>query len=153
MPKFGELQAADPWSSTTRTLTAFNAQSLFDLPIMDANYPGVTPSSSASADTYGSWLEVVANVGNSKRLLFAYILPRHIDANYAFEIEFGEGASGSEAAVARINGRGNMVSLVSWVPGQLYPIWKSLTNGARLSVRAKDNLATARDVNVSVMIA
>ena len=153
MPRFGELLPADVWAASSRTLSAFAAQDLFDLPIIDAQYPGTTVSASASANTFGSWAELVANVGAGKRLIGVVILADVAASTTYWEMEFGEGAAGAEAAVARVEGAMQELSGVGRTPAVVFWLWKSLTSNARLSARVKANRAAAWGFPTVVLIA
>lgn len=167
MPRFGEMQAADPWSAATRTLTNpsgvfsdatrtltdISAEEIFDLPIADDTY-AVTPnpSSGAAAGTYGAWTLATADVGAGKRLLWIALIPIH-SAQLTFEVELGEGAAGSEAAVARVISVIGTISAVGHRPTQIFYLWKSLSNNARLSVRVKDEEVLALQYAIRVGLA
>ena len=174
MPRFGELLPADVWAAVTRTLTNpsgvwsdatrtltnpsgvwsdatpvltdFSAQDLFDLPIMDSTYQVAGISSAASADAFGSWVELVADVGSGKRLLYVVVFCRATGV-VNVECELGEGAAASEVAVARVQAALNVNELI------VIPVFRSLTDSARLSARIRDENAGAINYTVKVMIA
>ena len=153
MPRFGELRATDVWAASSRTLSAFAAADLFDLPAVDSQYPGGTVNQSASANTFGSWTQLVANVGAGKRLIGVVVAPDVAATTTPWEMEFGEGAAGAEAAVARVGGITQEVSNVGRTPVLVFWLWKSLTSGARLSARVKSSQAAAFGFLVAVNIA
>lgn len=156
VPELGEIQTVDIWTApartltnpsgvfndATRTLSAFDAAALFDLPIADSLYGEYKPFSSANPNTFGAWVEISADIGVGKRLAGFVIAPDH-DTATAWEVEFGEGALGAETPVAR--GFGAMrVSTVAGIIPQLYiPLWVKLSDNARLSVRVRDQIASA----------
>jgi len=150
MPKFGTdiaPTAAEIWAAATRTLTDFSAEEIFDLPIFDDTYAQVSPTSSATADTYGSWAQFSADIGVGKRLLFVVIRNDNDTTIINGELEIGEGASGSEAAVARV-----LYTIGGWAQ-LVFPVWKSLTDNARIACRCKDNEAEAIRLCVHPMVA
>ena len=152
-PDMSTAQLAAIWAAATRTLTDFSAEEIFDLPIFDSVYGIVLPASSATADQFGSWVQISADVGTGKRLLYIAVISESPTTSVGWELEIGEGGSGSEAAVARIEGVAYHASTVGWVPGYLYPVFKSLTDNARLTVRVRDNKSVAYQYDVQVMIA
>ena len=152
MPKFGELLATDVWAAAARTLTDISAEEIFDLPEIDSTYPGKTVTSSATADTFGSWAELVADVGVGKRLL-GIVIGLATAATAHVEVEIGEGESGSESAITR----GNVSALVmspAGVGGPIFiPLWRTLTDNARLSARIRDSVVTPAGHRVVPLIA
>ncbi len=140
---------ADIWAAGARTLTEFSAEEIFDLPIIDSRTPsgGTGPTSSAAADAWGSWVELVADVGASKRLIGTTIRSDH-SIGYHFEIELGEGVSGSEAAIARIPTVKSGLHIHEY-----YQIWKALGDNIRLSARARDSSSLGRVFHVVPQIA
>lgn len=114
------------------------------VPRFDAVTPGAYISivSAAAAwaapDTgFGAWVEAIANVGTGKRLVGYVVASKHANT-VGYEVEIGEGASLSEAAILRdvfIN------------PNFQYAFkvytWKVLTGSARLSARVRDSHTSA----------
>jgi len=155
VPGFGELLPAAVWaaatrtltnpsgvfSDATRTLTDLSLEEVADLPAIDDNYPNASATSAAASNTYGSWVELVANVGAGKRLLFVVI--RNVSLGDA-EVEIGEGGAGAEAAITRVLLRGE---------GGVFPLFRALTDNARLSARAKDTNSSALGYQIGVNIA
>lgn len=141
------------WGAGNRTLTDISAEEIFDLPLMDSTYAAKTAASAAGADTFGSWSELVADVGAGKRLLYVVILPQNINASARWEIEFGEGAGGSESTVARLWGVTYAVSNVGYIVPLHFTLFKSLSDNARLSARARDQSGSALAYQIAVMIA
>ena len=157
MPKVGTVEKAQisaaVWAESARTLTDFSAEEIFDLPLMDSIYPGVAVYSSATANAFGSWVQLSADVGVGKRLIGAVFGISYTALQALFEVEFGEGASAAEVAVARVEGVSDYVTAAGWKSTISFPIWKSLSDNARLSVRVRDNVASAYIYLVSVMVA
>ncbi len=151
MPEFGELLPADVWAAVARTLTAFDARTLFDLPLMPSYYPAAISTQSATADTFGSWVQISANVGSNRRLVGALV---SMEGNQprTIEVELGEGAAASEVAVARFSIPFRLTSDVAYPPVVVVPFWKSLSNNARLSVRSRSSFAAAFTVNVVPLV-
>lgn len=174
VPHFGNLLAADVWAATTRELSAFDAatfgvpadvwaaatrtltdlsvEEIVDVPEVDSVYPGATVMSSATVNTFGSWSEAVADVGAGKRLIGAVICVIS-PAVFQYEVEVGEGESGSEAAITRTEGAHTQISGVGQVVGVFFPLLRSLTDNARLSARMKVNMAGAKIATIQPMIA
>lgn len=143
---------AEIWAASARTLTDFSAEELFDLPSYTSGYPATALTSSATAHTFGAWVEIAADVGVGKRLIGIVVAFTDTNAS-AWEIELGEGGGGSEAAVALMSGTFVFASAVGEQPGIFYPIWKSLSDNARLSARVKDTEAAGRGFRVVALIA
>lgn len=145
--------AALVWARATRTLTDLSLEEIADLPIQDSFYPsniGVTTS--ATINTFGSWVELIANVGNGKRLLWVALIVAN-SAAASYQVELGEGAAGVEAAVARVAYHRLKITAVGLMIPAVYPLFRTLTDGARLTARARGDSAEAIDAAVSVGIA
>ncbi len=152
MPEFGELLPTDVWAAAARTLTAFDARTLFALPLTPSYYPAISSTQSATANTFGSWTEISADVGTNRRLVGVLV---SMEGNQArsIEVEIGEGAAASEAAVARFSLPFRLTSDVSYPPIVFVPLWRPLTNNARLSVRSRSSFAAAFAVSVVAVVA
>lgn len=152
-PRFGELLPADVWAASARTLTDISAEEIFDLPDLDSGYATVQPTSGAGVDLFGAWVEISADIGAGKRIIGATVMCLGA-VSPLYELEFGEGAAGAEARITRVAAR------VTWQtsftgPNQLLhvPLWRSLTNNARLSCRVRDNDAGAVSYQLTVLTA
>ena len=102
-------------------------------------------------DTFGSWVEYSADIGSSKKLLGIYIQngPANLAAAENFELEIGEGAAASEAAVSRVGGWGQTAE-----KGYVFtPLNRTLTNNARISLRVRDSEAGANNFAVYILVA
>lgn len=152
MPKFGELLAADVWTPATRTLTDFSAEEIFDLPAMTGKYPSASASSGAGVGTFGVWSEVLADVGSGKRLI-GLTMAYNAAVSVYWLLEIGEGGSGSEAAITEVASPANVFSGAGFVQGVFVPLWKSLTDNARLAIRIKDTNGSARNYQMGFMYA
>mgnify|MGYP001574719651 CR=1 FL=1 len=156
-PKVGTVEKEQirdsVWAASARTLTAFAAEELFDIPIFDSLYTLVTISSGAVANAFGSWVQISANIGSGKRLIGLMVNPRTPATQVMFEVEAGEGAAAAEAAVARVLGLNHQVTLVGFIQGMYFPVWKSLSDNARISCRVRDNVASAYEYEVVLMVA
>ncbi len=152
IPTASEITAA-VWAAAARTLTAFNAQALFDLPLVDSTYAAqAEPVSGGGAGVFGSWVELLADVGVGKRLLWVLIGPR-TQSETTYELEIGEGAAGSEAAITRFTGFTEWATAVGSPSLPLWQPWRSLTNNARLSCRIKDTAIGALTYGVRIGMA
>ncbi|KKK73424.1 hypothetical protein LCGC14_2893960 [marine sediment metagenome] len=170
MPRFGELMAVDVWAAATRVLTAgtnlnniaaadvwavatrdltdISIEEVFDLPIVDDTYGAIDVNSAASVDGFGSSLQVSADVGTGKRLLFLLLSQDAASAISKVQIEFRDTSAGS----------GNLVAIVNagWVissTGYVVPIYRSLTDNSALHVRVKDSNGGALGYRLGVAIA
>ena len=141
------LNAEAVWAATSRELTGFSADEIFDLPIYD-DIGGVFVASAASADAFGSWAEIAADIGVGKRLMgFNLIHAGAINIDN-ITMEIGTGGLGAESAVAR--GRYNQRA--SAEIGMSFLVGVSLADNARLSCRAKDASGDARFTAVAVHV-
>jgi len=149
MPKFGELIATDVWEAAARTLTDISIEELFDLPELTTRYPRTSINTSGTPNTFGAWGQISADVGTGKRLLGCMIGMASAVANVTVEIEFGVGASGSEVAITRccLPHYTSTYSIAGW-----FPLYRAITDGARLSARAKDTASATVAVGVVVMV-
>lgn len=113
-------------------------------------YRAVELTSSATVDAFGSWVQITANIGTSRTLLSAHVrvLPQS-DSEY--EVEIGEGAAGSEAAVWRLTGSFRFDSAAGRQDGVAFPASRTLTDNARLSARVRDSLSTGQNYRVSAV--
>ncbi len=112
----------------------------------------IAPASSATVDTFGSWVEYSADIGSGKKLLGIYIQngPATLPRAENFELEIGEGAVASEAAVSRVGGWG--VGTVE--KGYVFtPLNRTLTNNARISVRVRDSESAVNNYVVYILVA
>ncbi len=145
MPKFGELQASEPWAAATRTLTDFSAEQVFDLPALDAWAPSSQGFvvSGAGADLFGAWAQLVANVGVGKRLIE---IAARTSVVCAAEIQVGDGGAGNEVTIGRQQG--------VWAANSVLRMqfWLTLTNNSRLSFRVRTSEAVAVEFYVAPVI-
>ena len=111
----------------------------------------IVPTSSATADIFGSWVEYSADIGTGKKLLGIYIQngPANLAAAEYFELEIGEGAVASEAAVSRVGGWGQTAE-----KGYVFtPLNRTLTNNARISLRVRDSETGTNNFVVYILVA
>ena len=103
---------------------------------------------SAGVNTFGSWVQILADVGTGKKLVGITVVVRSdvLETTIA-EIEVGEGAAASEVAVSRINTIGTGV--LHWI---FIPLNRTLTNNARISVRVRDDIGAARAYRIMIMV-
>lgn len=118
--------------------------------LLDSLYLGVTVSSAALANTFGSWAELYADVGLNKTLYFLVVTTVSV-VGTEWELEIGEGALGAEAAIIRVCGRYFYLSNVGILIPFIFPMARTLTNNARLSVRARDDSAAAYDFSIHAL--
>jgi len=111
----------------------------------------IAPVSSATLDTFGSWLQYSADIGIGKKLLGIYIQNggAALAALNNFELEIGEGAVSSEVAVSRVGGWGQAAE-----DGYVFtPLNRTLTNNARISVRVRDSESAVNNFVVYILVA
>lgn len=149
MPKFGELLGTDVWAAAARTLTDFSAEEIFDLPIIDSfsSASKVTVTSSGTANAYGSWVQILADVGAGKRLIFVG-LRTDVATSKGVELEIGQGAGGSEVAITRVP-----TVAASWLAQAPVYLWLALADNIRLSCRIRDDSASADAFELAVGMA
>jgi hypothetical protein len=135
------LSADQIWSIATRRLREPNVE--------DDTYASITAiTSSATADAFGAWTQLMANVGTQK--ILKGVVVTFAGSAYKALIEIGIGASGSETAIARIPFNRPAGATAA---GVLYvPIDKELPDNARLSARVKDSNAAADTYYVAPII-
>ena len=117
----------------------FTAHPKFDA-VTTGAYITVTSAAAAWAapDTgFGAWIEAIANIGTSKRLVGYVVASKHANT-VGFEIEIGEGAAASEAAILR-----DVFINPNFQYGWKVYTWKNLTNSARLAARVRDSHTSA----------
>ncbi len=105
--------------------------------------------SSATADTFGSWVQLSADIGINKALysfLAYHALNQAGVEGTIFEI--GEGASSSEVAVLRVkyslHGSGEILPI--------HNVYLPLTDNARISARVKDGEAQANTTDFVINV-
>lgn len=145
----------DVVTPTANSLTAINVETesqataaaqgaAFPDKLQTSTYPSRKQlTSSASADTFGAWVELVADVGTSKKLIYMVIVDAGASGNSS-EIEIGEGAPAAESAIS-------LLSLIAGIQLSI-PLSRTLTDNARLSARIKRSNAAAQIATVGVMI-
>jgi len=118
---------------------------------IDIIWPHVSVTSSASADTFGSWVEISGDIGTSKTLFGMSVnLNENIIAADSVEFEVGEGASSSEA---RVLGRTFMGSTDTGDTAfYAINVNLALTDNARITVRARDDDASTRQHRILLWI-
>jgi len=131
-------------------LTTVPAGTFYD----DVSYASIAPASSATANTYGTWKQISADIGASKRLYYLVVGMYETEATVErIQVEVSEGAASSEVAVARA-----ILPLYQWpISGGpatpiIVPIMVDLTDNARIAVRAKDNVAEAITYRITVLV-
>ena len=127
------------WAASTKGLR---------IPALVSSYSAInTLTGAVGADTFGSWAELVADVGSDRTLLAVAVWDSDGSAR-TVEVEIGEGAAASEAAITRVGGRvAWQTNAGEWPPIMVY-VWRKLTNSARLSARVKDSAGGSKTVVV-----
>lgn len=156
MSRIGELTARDVWEYSTRllssvaeiwaaasrTLTGISAEDVVDLPLLSKNYGAVIPQSAATANAWGSWVEVTPDIGVGKRLIFVAVT-NNIGETIDWELQIGTGAVGAETAIAIVGQRQVYVTSAAFQPYVLFPLFVAVSDNARVAVRARDSTTTA----------
>jgi hypothetical protein len=114
-------------------------------PTFDSTYPTVTCTSSTTAGAFGAWVQAIADVGVNK-MLYGIVMTGY-GIIYS-EVEVGEGSSGNEKAIARVN---SYCSTTASFPF-FAPAFKRLTDNARISVRARDSSTSAITYAVGLLV-
>jgi len=148
MPKFGQLVDTDVWEATARTLTDFSAEEIFDIPLVDDEYASLIPISSATANTFGSSVEISSDVGEGKRLLYVTFTEVGGAEMENLMLEFGDAADGAGNVVARLHSPNCGIT-----GGYVIPLFKSLADNSALHVRVKDEQSWAISYGIGVQIA
>ncbi len=116
--------------------------------IHDSIYNSANCQSSGSIDTFGSWVECSADIGTGKVLQGVILsIESGLVQTTEAELEIGEGASASEVAKERIQIIGNATNHSLFIP-----LNRVLTANARISVRTRDSLASAKTLGVVLFV-
>ncbi len=101
------------------------------------NTTGIIPSSGV-VNTYGSWLEISADIGDIDKYLNEIVVARST-SSFQVQVELGIGSGGSEVVIA-----GGHVRLISGVhETQRIDLGKvRVPKNSRLAVRVRDNNGT-----------
>ena len=124
-----------------------------DIPdvLYDSTYKtgtGIDTVASSSIDTFGSWTELFSNIGTGKKILGLFCKNGSGGAGKAsFEIEIGEGASGSESTVSRISGY--YAGSENWE----FPLNRTVTNNVRIAVRVREGNTNANSWKIGIIVA
>jgi len=116
--------------------------------LYDSTFIGTTPVTavtSATINTFGAWVEYSADIGTGKKLLGISFKSNNTTTLEMCEIEVGEGAAASEAAVARIS------SMIVANNGFFLPLNRTLTTSARIAVRVRQS-GDAADNNYGIAL-
>ncbi len=101
---------------------------------------------SASANTFGSWLEINSDIGKGKVLKGIMICTdAGLTAFQIGQLEIGEGAGASEVMKLRCAYVGTTVGYMLWIPFNY-----RFTDNARITFRHKSSVASA--LNLSVIL-
>jgi len=103
---------------------------------------------SAGTNAFGAWVEYSADIGTGKKLVGFVYIPADDALDRSVEIEIGEGAIGSEVAVCRISSVGGLDETRTH-----FPLNRTITNNARVSLRVRDSLGAVRNYHVAILVA
>jgi hypothetical protein len=129
-------------------VTDLSEEEVSDLPDFDALYGQTQIQSAADANVFGAWSQISADIGTGKRLVYLMVTPDGSNASAAYELEIGEGASTSEAAVTRALSPYFHAATLA-----IFRLNRALTDNARISVRARDGSGSALYYDISIMVA
>ncbi len=123
-----------------------------DIPdvLYDSTYipAGNLTIASAGTNAFGAWVEYSADIGTGKKLVGFVYIPANDALDRPVEIEIGEGAVASEVAVCRINSVGGLEETRTH-----FPLNRTITDNARVSLRARDNVGQALSYHVVILVA
>lgn len=105
---------------------------------------GTTVTSSASADTYGSWTEMRSASGNALYIVGISVSPNG-SAGYT-QIDIGTGGAGAETSISETIVRGTAAETKPF----LYPI--AVAANTRIACRVADEDASAQDARVYLLV-
>lgn len=103
---------------------------------------------SAGTNAFGAWVEYSADIGTGKKLIGFVYIPADDALDRSVEIEIGEGAIASEVAVCRISSVGGLDETRTY-----FPLNRTITNNARISLRVRDSLGEAKNYHVVILVA
>lgn len=121
----------------------------YSLPV--SHYPVTVVSASGTADVFGDWVELIADVGVSKQLRDVIVTPTHA-WQASNQIEIGVGEDGSETAIYRFTFRLYLRSDAGWFQALRIPVGKMLAANARLSARARIDMDGDASFYISVIV-
>ena len=110
----------------------------YTLPAMPS--AGITVTSSASANTYGSWVEFRSASGNALYIVGISVFPHSNISNY-LAIDIGTGAAASETSISEIPLLGSDETPFNY---QALPFPIPVASSTRIAVRVADEGAFAR---------
>jgi len=101
---------------------------------------------SVGTNAFGAWVEYSPDIGTGKKLIGFVFIPTVDALGRSIEIEIGEGEAGSEVAISRINS-------VARLDETHFPLNRTITNNARVSLRVRDNIGAVRNYHVVILVA
>jgi len=133
---------------------AFASAGLISIPdvLYDSIYFIANPISSATADTFGAYVELIANAGTGKKILGVLLVHQGSigGSNPLVEIEIATGAAASEVAVCRF---AFPSTSSNEYPQHNVLLNRTIADNSRVSVRCRDIEAVANNfAMVAVMI-
>jgi hypothetical protein len=111
----------------------------------DSFYPHINVPPSGTADTFGSYVELVADVGTTKHLYYVLIVAVGSTGGDTFELEIATGAASSEVTIARVESWHRRQTSSGFQDFSVLPIGIDLANNVRLSGRTKRDTTGAND--------
>lgn len=112
-----------------------------DLEIL-STYSAVGFQSSATGDAYGSYAEIINTIGANPIVILGIQITK-IQADSSSNVNIATGIAESEVSLCTIGFYNTNISLVGVYQSQFFPVFIRIPAGTRLSVRAKDNVASA----------
>ncbi len=116
-----------------------------ETPLYDDNGKA-NPQSSGTIDTFGSWLQIVGDVGLNKAIYNIHIMGlSQVNAGKGTIVEISIGASSSEVTILRFSLSGQALDGMTTIP-----VYKKLADNVRLASRVKDGEASVNNYKVNV---
>ena len=103
---------------------------------------------SAGTNAFGAWVEYSADIGTGKKLIGFVYIPADDVLDRSVEFEIGEGAIASEVPISRISSVGGLEETRTH-----FPLNRTITNNARVSLRVRDSLGEAKNYHVVILVA
>ena len=105
-------------------------------------------TSSATANTFGSWVELITDVGDRDILILevGIAIDPGLAGNDAIEVEIGIGAAASEVRRFGVTRQGSSIDDTTII----FPVNARIPASSRLSARTKDENSAAEDQRVFI---
>ena len=112
----------------------------FDLQTSHPNDSTGSTVTSGASNTYGSWVEILADIGSIDKYLNDLVISMAIAGSVMTQIEIGIGAGGSEIVIA--SGHIRFVSTDTHILGKINLGKVRIPSGSRLAIHVRDGAST-----------